>query len=173
MFATAHNSTDSPVVIDSEGRTIQGNGFGTVDTTAQEVKDLADDGTLHIFPNLEAGPGQSDEAEKAIASTATVRARAEEFSGYEKEALIKLAGKAGVGQPNDLVKDDLVKALAFRTSFDHEEALDEMTPGSGPSKTELEERARELAIPGRSTMTKAQLQDAITAAESGSDNEEA
>lgn len=126
MYATAHNASDSPVVIDAEGRTIEGGGFGTVDTTADEVKDLAEDGVLHIFPELQAGPGQSEEAEAAIAQTTAVRERAARLNGYEKDDLIKLAGKAGINEPNELHKDELETRLAFRTDFDDASALEDI-----------------------------------------------
>lgn len=123
MYATAYNRTDAPVVIDAEGRSIEGGGFGTVDTLADEVKSLAEAGHLHIFPSLEAGPGQSDAAADAIERTAIVRERAAGLSTVDKDDLVKMAGDAGVSTPNALDKADLITRIAFRPEFDIEAAV--------------------------------------------------
>lgn len=141
MFATAYNSTDTAQVVDVEGRTIDAHGFGTVDTTDDATKALAEAGVLHIFPDLEAGPGQSEAAEAAIATTTEVRARQDRFEALDKDELIGLAGKAGVSTPNDLHKPDLVTALALRTSFDDESALEELRAEAKAAKKPKQARS--------------------------------
>lgn len=42
MHAVAFNPTDGPVVIDDDGRTVEGGGFAAVDTTVDPVKAAVD-----------------------------------------------------------------------------------------------------------------------------------
>lgn len=46
----AFNPTDGPVVVDSEGRTVDGHGWGDVDSTDDAVKGAVDDGRLLLLP---------------------------------------------------------------------------------------------------------------------------
>jgi DNA end-binding protein Ku len=92
---------------------------------------------------------------------------------YYKElcAIIKAKRKGEeihrVRQPEDESPPDLMEAL--RRSLERVEgtkARNGKRNGSKePSKSELEERARELDIPGRSKMTKDELAEAVAAAE--------
>jgi hypothetical protein len=126
VYATAYNTTDRPIVVDAEGRSIGGGEFGTVDTTADEAKMAAEAGDLFIYPELTEGPGQNPAATDAIRNTETVRARAIRLGELEKEDLQELGGQAGMADANDARKRDLVTGLAFRTDFDDEAALAKM-----------------------------------------------
>lgn len=134
MYATAYNASESPAIIDAEGRTIEALGFGTVDTTADEVKNLTDAGTLHVFPDLEPGPGQADTANDAAENTREVKTRAGELEALDKADLAKLASRAGIGQADELHKDDLVTRLAFRTEFDYEKTLSDIREEEAEAK---------------------------------------
>lgn len=123
MYATAYNASDSPVVIDREGRTLEGGAFGTVETTSSEVKNLAAKGLIHVFPKLDKGPGQSDEAIAAIETTEAATKRAASLAQAAKEDLATIAGDAGIPRPDDLDKDELVYALAMRPDFDFRDPL--------------------------------------------------
>lgn len=46
VYAAAYNPTDSPVVIDGEGRTLGGRAWGPVETTEDAVKAALSDGRL-------------------------------------------------------------------------------------------------------------------------------
>ena len=70
MFRTAYNTTDAPVVVDSEGRSIGGGEWGTVETTEDAVKAALEAGSLEIIAGeLDDGPGQNPDALKAQEET--------------------------------------------------------------------------------------------------------
>lgn len=69
MFQTVYNSTDRPVLIDAEGRTIEGRGWGSVDDSKPEVKEALKNESLVIVDDIGAGPGVNPRAAAAVAQT--------------------------------------------------------------------------------------------------------
>lgn len=53
MYVPAHNVTDSPVVIDFEGRILGGGEWGVVDRTDDHAEAAVDDRRLVLAPNLD------------------------------------------------------------------------------------------------------------------------
>lgn len=121
--AVAFNSAETPVVVDFEGRSIEGQGWGVVETTADEVKELGEAGVLRVYPTLADEDGIDDRARDAVRRAETIRKRASSLQQVRKEDLLELAGPAGVRNPNDLDKPDLVRALAWRPDYAYEEPL--------------------------------------------------
>lgn len=120
MYSTAFNRTESPIVVDEDGRTIGGGEWGTVDTTAELVKANQAAGWLIVFPELEAVEDTAREAREAIEQTASIRERAEAFGSLETEELEAIARDAGT-DPGDRHKRDLVHYLSYRSDLDPQE----------------------------------------------------
>jgi DNA end-binding protein Ku len=89
---------------------------------------------------------------------------------YHDELLKVIKAKAKgkeirhVRQPEEEAPPDLMEALR-RSLEQAERGRGRKVASDEPSKAELEERARELEIPGRSKMTKDELAEAVAAAE--------
>lgn len=107
MYATVFNTTDSPLVVDAEGRIIGGGDWGTVDTTADEAKVALDDDRLVIVEERKDHP-----AAEVFARTAVVRKSADALAKLDKDRLTALAEDNGVDP--DQHKPELVRALAAR-----------------------------------------------------------
>lgn len=84
MFRTAYNPTDAPVVIDDEGRTLEGLAWGPVRSTAEEVRGALERGTLVLLDTDTDTAGELDpQAREALDATAELEAarRAGELTG--------------------------------------------------------------------------------------------
>lgn len=124
MFATAFNTTDAPVVVDDEGRTIEGRSWGTIETTTDAAKAAADEGTLQVYPDkLDDAPGQNPDAVDAYHRTAAVQSRARAYSELDTDELARLADDEADFKPRRRHKRDLVHHLALRDDVDHKEAI--------------------------------------------------
>ena len=119
-FVVGFNTTDAPIVIDADGRSLGGYEWGAVRAATQIVRAHVDGGRLVLHPELEAGkvPDDADPAVAAAADRAAeLRARAEAASALEPEVRIRLATAAGIlPEDRDANADpvpDLEVALAY------------------------------------------------------------
>jgi hypothetical protein len=77
MLVTAHNVTDSPIVVTPEGHSLGGGEWGTVEDTYDPVIDAVGRGAIHLFPQgIEAGPGQNPDAVAADQRTKALQVEA-------------------------------------------------------------------------------------------------
>lgn len=144
-IATAFNSTDSPIEIDAEGRTIGGGEWGTVDTTSDLVKTAAETGGLEIYRDLDEGPGQNPDAIEAIRTTRSTQERLEQAQALDRDALDEAATKARLN-PENMTKAELAYALAMRPEISLE--------GSEPKAAEAETEEPAKAPRGRAAKPK-------------------
>ena len=93
-------------------------------------------------------------------------------SALIRDALLKLLRAKAKGkeirhvrEPEEEAPPDLMEALRRSLEQAERNRSPRRDAASEPSKAELEERARELDIPGRSKMTKDELAEAVAAAE--------
>lgn len=66
MYVAAYNPTDGPVVIDADGRTLEGRGWGPVQTTEEAAKAALDDGRLVKIARPTGGGKLTAAAEAAL-----------------------------------------------------------------------------------------------------------
>lgn len=118
-YITAYNTTDTVLVVDEDGRTIDGHGWGTVDTTSELVKGATEAGWLELYRDLDAGPGQNPAATEAIEETKATVARAEVYSELEADHLRRIATDAGY-EGEETSKSGLVAYLSHRGDLDAE-----------------------------------------------------
>jgi hypothetical protein len=128
VIAVAYNASDGPVVIDEEGRILGGGEWGVVDNTEGPAKQAAEAGDLHIFPDLDEGPGQNPAAIDAIRRASGIRERQGAFAALEKKDLDKTAAEAEIPGREEMDKDRLVSALAFRTTINTPEPKKAASP---------------------------------------------
>lgn len=114
-FKTVFNTTDSPVVVDSEGRSIGGFEHGTVDTTEDLASDAMDAHVL-IPSVLPTGDVEVDPQVKAAhAATKDRTEKAERLRKMEKDDLAALAASdPSTEHLADEHKGDMVAGLAAR-----------------------------------------------------------
>lgn len=115
MYSVAYNTSDGPVVIDSEGRTLGGGEWGPVRANAPEVGDAGGRGVLHLYPNLDTEPGQNPAASDAVMEVGRLNDRAAAFAAHDHSELATWSAANG-GDP-DGTDDELVDHLA-RSSYD-------------------------------------------------------
>ncbi len=119
VYLAALNVSDSPVVVDDEGRMLGGGDWGPVRRNEQ-VRVAADAGDLHLFPGGVADePGQNPEAVRAAKRAAELTERSAAFANLDREQLGGMAGDAGVlpeGVEDLPDKDHLVERLALSSA---------------------------------------------------------
>lgn len=133
MYSTAYNRTESPIVVDEDGRTLGGGEWGTVDTTGELVKAAQAAGWVVVFPDLEATADTAPDAREAIEQTKAIRDRSEAYGDLETDELEAIVAKAG-GDPADRHKRDLVHYLSYRDDLDPAEVSKTLKRAASASK---------------------------------------
>lgn len=115
MLRVAYNPGDSPTLADSlEGRTIDGHGWGVIDTLDPVVKAGEQDGRLVVQgdrPKGELSPGAS----AAYDELRRLTERSTAFGKLDGDRLVELAEALG-GRAPELPKPELVLVLARSTA---------------------------------------------------------
>lgn len=109
------------------------------------------------YPDEPTYEGQPDSEEESAKRVEAAEAYSEEVAAENERA---------AADQRLLDTLDLHPALK-RAKAQEADASGETPPDTGPTKTELEKRAQELEIPGRSSMDKEQLAEAIAEHEAG------
>ena len=109
MYKTAYNTTDTPLVVDDDGRVLPARSFGTVQSTAEQVKSAVERGEVVFHDRPSKNVAISPEAKAAFDETDRVADRAAKFDGFERDALAVLAGAEG----DTPTKAALVHSLAL------------------------------------------------------------
>lgn len=131
MIVTVFNTSPTPVVVDSEGRSIGGNEPGTADTTDPIAKPLFESKTLIRIDRPGEDVEVSPESAAAFDRTEQIVASAESLAGVDKDRLVALAESTpGAEALAEQDKDALVAGLAARglTAADVPEPEPEPTP---------------------------------------------
>jgi hypothetical protein len=93
MHVVGYNTTDRPVLLDAEGRSLGGGEFGAVDTTSDEVKAAVDRGDLQLLRNL-----KDDGELEAVAAAAL--AEVNELEAARKATQPDTDDSAGITEPS-------------------------------------------------------------------------
>lgn len=144
MYKTAYNTTDSPVVVDEEGRVLGGREWGTVDDTFEGVKRGAAEGRLHVFhQRFDEGPGQNPDAIAAQQRTAELEERRKVVAELPAERVRELLGEDDAGL-------DLNDARRRVAASDLDLKASDETPTTEETQTEApaKRRARSAAEEG-------------------------
>lgn len=94
MYITAFNTTDRPVVIDDEGRTLGGQSWGPVLTTADQVKEALAAGALVKVTADASAEDLSPDAKTAIEATEQL----ETARKSSPEEIAKVADEVGASK---------------------------------------------------------------------------
>jgi hypothetical protein len=104
VYVTVFNPSDSPVLLDEQGRSVGGGEWSPAETTDSVTKAALDSGGLL---KVEAPEGdfdrnrQSPQAIEAFERTSKYAERGEQLEGKDKAALRKIADKHGMVEEGD------------------------------------------------------------------------
>lgn len=119
MFVPAQNVSDSPVLIDADGRTLGGGEWGAVDRHDPHAQQAIGDSRLVIHPDLEPTADTVDDARIALERAAVLEARRVELANLDADQLATLAVSAGLDIELDVETLQAVDVAALRRALVH------------------------------------------------------
>lgn len=115
MYVTVFNPSDSPVLLDEEGRSVGGGEWATAETTDDVTKAALADGRLVKVDAPESDPDRryfNAQALGTFEQTARYGERSDTLSEKDKPQLVKIARSQGViGDEDDLSVTELRRKL--------------------------------------------------------------